>query len=98
MANPFDHGKNEAQTYDAWYDTARGRDLLAAEVNVLRALLEGAPRPWVDVGAGTGRFGAALGVDVGLDPAASMLTLARGRIPAVARGVAEALFGVPRIA
>jgi SAM-dependent methyltransferase len=51
--------------------------------------------PWrgrgLEIGVGTGRFAAPLGVAFGIDPAAEMLGYARGRGVCVARGVAEAL-------
>jgi SAM-dependent methyltransferase len=51
--------------------------------------------PWqgrgLEVGVGTGRFAAPLGVEFGIDPAAEMLDYARSRGIRVARAVAEAL-------
>jgi len=54
-------------------------------------LLAGLPRPWAEIGAGSGRFAAALGVDVGLDPAAAPLALARSRGIRAVRGAGERL-------
>jgi SAM-dependent methyltransferase len=51
----------------------------------------GLPRPWAEIGAGSGRFAAELGVDVGLDPAAALLAIARSRGIRVVRGVGERL-------
>lgn len=45
----------------------------------------------LEIGVGTGRFAAPLGVEVGLDPAAAMLARARQRGIRVAQGIAEAL-------
>jgi ubiquinone/menaquinone biosynthesis C-methylase UbiE len=84
----FDAG---AAAYDAWYDTPRGRATFAEEVDALRPLLAGLPRPWLEVGVGTGRFAAALGVEVGVDPARAALALARARGVAAVWGVGEAL-------
>jgi hypothetical protein len=64
-----------AAGYDAWYDGPAGPAVFPSEVACLRPLLSGFPRPWVC----SGRFAAALGVDVGLDPAATPLALARSR-------------------
>jgi len=89
-ANPFDRGPTEAREYDAWYDTPLGRATLAAEQRCVATLLDGAPHPWLDLGTGSGRFGGPLGADLGLDPAADLLRIAR-RLPSVVRGVAEAL-------
>jgi hypothetical protein len=68
-----------AARYDAWYDGPAGPAVFPSEVACLRPLLRGLPRPWAEVGVGSGRFAAALGVDVGLDPAATPLALARSR-------------------
>jgi ubiquinone/menaquinone biosynthesis C-methylase UbiE len=89
--NPFDRGASEAAAYDAWYDSAAGAGVLRVELRCVAELLEGAERPWLEVGTGSGRFGGALGVDVGLDPARAFLRIASRRVPSVVRGVAEAL-------
>lgn len=89
--NPFDRGPAEAAEYDAWYDSPAGHAVLRAEQRCVRELLAGAARPWLDLGTGSGRFGGDLGAEVGLDPAPDLLRIARRRMPAVVRGVAEAL-------
>lgn len=91
MPNPFDRGLSEALAYDAWYETARGMAVFEGEASALARLFRDATRPWIELGTGTGRFSAAFAVDVGVDPAPSMLGLAADRLPAVVRGVAEAL-------
>lgn len=80
-----------AARYDAWYEGAAGTVVFPPEVACLRPLLGGLARPWLDVGTGSGRFAAALGVEVGVDPAAAPLVLARSRGIQVARGVGERL-------
>ncbi len=80
-----------AARYDAWYDGPAGQAVFPSEVACLRPLLRGLPRPWAEVGVGSGRFAAALGVDVGLDPAAALLALARSRGVRVIRGTGEHL-------
>jgi SAM-dependent methyltransferase len=80
-----------AARYDAWYDGPAGRAVFSSEVACLRPLLRGLPRPWAEVGAGSGRFAAALGVDMGLDTAAAPLALACSRGVRVVRGVGEHL-------
>ena len=45
----------------------------------------------LEIGVGSGRFAAALGIPVGLDPSPAMLALARARGIDVVRGVAEDL-------
>ena len=77
-----------AGEYDRWYDrhAAAYRSELAA---VRRAL----PRTGrgLEVGVGTGRFAAPLGIAEGIDPAGNMLALARRRGVKVRRGRGEAL-------
>ncbi len=74
--NPFD---KLAHRYDAWFDSPKGRAVFLAEVRSLRCLTKAAPRPWLEVGVGTGRFAEALRVDEGIDPSPSVLQLAVGR-------------------
>lgn len=64
-----------AARYDAWYDKPAGAAVFAAELACLQPLLAGLPRPWAEVGVGSGRFAAALGAEVGVDPAAGPLAL-----------------------
>jgi SAM-dependent methyltransferase len=90
-ANPFDRGPAEAAAYDAWYDSSAGDAVLRAEQRCVAELLDGAARPWLDLGTGSGRFGGPLAAEVGLDPALELLRMARERMPSVVRGVAEAL-------
>ena len=80
-----------AERYDAWYDTAAGQVLFDLEFAALRPLLAGTARPQLEVGVGSGRFAAALGIEVGLDPAAAPLRLAKARDVRVARGVGDQL-------
>lgn len=77
-----------AEEYDAWFD--RHPLAFASEVNAVRSLLPEGART-VEIGAGTGRFAAALGAELGVEPAAGMRRLARGRGVPVIDGVAEAL-------
>ncbi len=68
-----------AERYDAWYDGEVGRVAFPVEVECLRPLVEGLPKPWLEVGVGSGRFAQALGVDVGVDIAFRPLQIARRR-------------------
>lgn len=79
------------ERYDAWYDSAIGRAALAEELDALRPLVAGLPRPWLEVGAGTGRIAEGLGVELGLDPARDALTLAKRRGVGVLVGRGESL-------
>ena len=74
--------------YEAWF--ARHAAVYQSELLAVRALL---PREGLglEVGVGTGRFAASLGVGVGLDPSQPMLEMAKARGIAAVRGIAEAL-------
>lgn len=84
-AAPFEA---HSERYDKWF--VRRKAAYHSELLAVRALL-----PWrglgLEVGVGTGRFAAPLGVQVGLDPAAAMLSRARRRHIRVVRGICEAL-------
>ncbi len=69
----------EASGYDAWYETQAGTAIFTSEIDALRPLLVGLPRPWLEVGVGSGRFAVALGIEVGVDPALGALQLAARR-------------------
>jgi len=79
--------------YDAWYDSPKGNALLAVECACLQLALNKAPppHPWLEVGVGTGRFAAALGIEQGVDEAAAPLEQALKRGICVRQGVAEQL-------
>jgi len=74
--------------YDEWY--VHNQAVYQSELLAVRAVL-----PWkglgLEIGVGTGRFAAPLGVQVGLDPAAAMLVRARQRDIRVVQGIAEVL-------
>ncbi|MEW5826156.1 MAG: class I SAM-dependent methyltransferase [Candidatus Bipolaricaulota bacterium] len=89
-SNPFE---TRARDYDAWYD--ENPDHFGAEIEAVRALLPPRRGPWIEIGAGTGRFAAALKIDLGIEPSAAMGRLAVARGVEVRRGVAEQL-PVPR--
>lgn len=80
-----------ADRYDAWYDSPAGKVLFAAEAACLRPLLGLFPRPYLEVGVGTGRFAEALNVEYGLDPTPRALEKARRRGIKVTLGRGEEL-------
>lgn len=80
-----------ADRYDAWYASAGGRLLFELELACLTPLLAPGPGPRLEVGVGSGRFASALGLEVGLDPAATPLRLAAGRGVAAVEGTGERL-------
>lgn len=85
---PFEH---HARRYDAWFDHERGRRIFPVEVACLRKLLYDLPRPWLEVGVGTGRFASALDIEEGIDPSKAVLKYARQRGIRVRPGLAEKL-------
>lgn len=74
--------------YDGWFASHQAAYL--SELLAVRAML-----PWqgngLEIGAGTGRFAAPLGVSFGIDPAMPTLDYARERGVSVASGIGEAL-------
>ena len=87
MANtlPFD---THSKRYDQWFEQHRATYL--SELLAIRAFYPVAGRG-LEIGVGTGRFAAPLGIEVGLDPSIAMLRYARRRgIHAIA-GTAESL-------
>jgi len=79
--------EERAFEYDAWYDKNKGAYL--SEIEAIRPHLTNGVS--LEVGVGTGRFAAPLGITFGLDPAFQMLKLAKKRGLKVIKGVAEAL-------
>ncbi|MBN2464934.1 methyltransferase domain-containing protein [candidate division WOR-3 bacterium] len=84
---PFDALADE---YDSWYD-GKGRMAFEIELAALRPLLAGLPKPWLEVGVGTGRFAQALGIPQGVDPSPGLLEKARARGIDVLYGEGEEL-------
>ncbi|NPA47850.1 MAG: class I SAM-dependent methyltransferase [Thermococci archaeon] len=82
---PFD---SFALRYDGWFEEHRFAYL--SELEAVRALLP--PRgEGVEVGVGTGRFAAPLGIKLGVEPSKSMARIAETRGIRVVRGRAEEL-------
>ena len=82
---PFE---THSKRYDEWY--VRHQAAYLSELLAVRVLL-----PWkgqgLEVGVGSGRFAAPLGVKTGIDPARPMLDLAEARGVKVIKGIAEIL-------
>ncbi len=82
---PFEQ---HVERYERWFEAHRAA--YCSELLALRALL-----PWegrgVEIGVGSGRFAAPLGIPIGLDPSPAMLRLAKARGILCVRGIAEAL-------
>jgi len=62
--------------YDAWYD--KNRFAYLSELEAVRKVLPRKGRG-LEIGVGTGRFAAPLGIICGIDPAKNMVRIARGR-------------------
>lgn len=82
---PFDQ---HAGDYDDWFD--QNQHAYRSELNAVRALVPRWSRA-VEVGVGTGRFAAPLGIEFGVEPSPTMAELARARGVQVVEGVAEHL-------
>lgn len=85
QVEPFDL---HHERYEAWF--SKHREAYCSELLALRLFVplrgEG-----VEIGIGSGRFAAPLGIKVGVDPSWPMLNYARARGMTVIRGVAENL-------
>mgnify|MGYP006288535379 CR=1 FL=1 len=81
----------KADRYDAWFESRQGSAIFSAEVECLRKLLPPDTSNWVEVGVGTGRFAAALGVPEGIDPSVHMIEKAQERGIQTRHGSAETL-------
>jgi SAM-dependent methyltransferase len=75
MASVFDP---LASHYDAWFD-GEGESVFAIEIQAFRSVLDLLPKPWLEIGVGSGRFAQALGIETGLDPSIRLLEMARRR-------------------
>jgi ubiquinone/menaquinone biosynthesis C-methylase UbiE len=83
--SPFDE---LAPEYDRWFDE-KGRLLFRIELEALQPLLASLPKPWLEIGVGSGRFAEALGIKTGMDPSFKLLQLARERGIRVLQGRGE---------
>ena len=82
---PFDEQAND---YDSWFE--KHPDLYLAELEAVRSFIP-ASGSGVEIGVGTGRFAAPLGIPIGVEPANRMAELARQRGIEVLEAVAESL-------
>jgi len=82
---PFDA---HHQRYEAWFE--KHEAAYVSELLALRPFVSWEGRG-VEIGVGSGRFAAPLGLQVGVDPSIEMLTRAQARGIEVVQGTAEAL-------
>lgn len=73
--SPFD---DLASEYDAWFDKD-GSLIFFIEVQAFKTLLPSLPRPWLEIGVGSGRFAQALGIKTGIDPSIKLVQMASRR-------------------
>jgi SAM-dependent methyltransferase len=83
----------QADAYDAWYDTPKGRAIFSAELACIQALMPERSGRWLELGVGTGRFAAALDIREGIDPSPAMLAIAQERGIDAGLGQAEKIPG-----
>src|SRR4030043_298719 len=57
---PYQFFDSHASEYDAWYDTDAGKAIFTMEADCLKPLLRSYPRPYLEIGVGSGRFAKAL--------------------------------------
>jgi ubiquinone/menaquinone biosynthesis C-methylase UbiE len=79
---------SQAAKYDGWFD--RHPAAFQSELRAVRCAVTGKGRG-IEIGVGTGRFAASLGITTGVDPSRGMCAIARGRGIDVACGIAEEL-------
>ncbi len=74
--------------YDSWYD--QNRAAYYSELAAIKKVIGPGGRT-LEIGVGTGRFAAPLGIKIGIDPAREMLRIARQRGCEVIQAVGECL-------
>lgn len=86
MDDPFEQ---HAEAYDRWFDEHPAE--YRAELARVRQLLPTPDSRTIEVGAGSGRFAAPLGIGIGIEPSRALGRMARRRGIDVVRGRAEVL-------
>ena len=76
-----------ADRYDLWYE--RNRVVAENELRLVSRFVRS--KPVLEIGVGTGFFASKLGVDIGIDPALSMIVKARSRGVDVVQALGEYL-------
>ena len=67
-----------ASDYDAWFEKD-GKLIFNTEVRAFQEILPLLPKPWLEMGVGSGRFAQALGIETGIDPSIELLDIAKSR-------------------
>ncbi|MEZ0394346.1 MAG: methyltransferase domain-containing protein [Desulfurococcaceae archaeon] len=74
------------EDYDKWYE--KNRTIAEAEARLVEEMARNAPRPFIEIGVGTGFFASRVRAEIGLDPSINMLKVAKER------GVENLILGV----
>ena len=77
MKNVIETFEEYAEDYDKWFDSPEGKALFKMEVAAVKLLIKNIEKPFLEVGVGTGRFASELGIEVGIDPSARVLEIAK---------------------
>jgi len=85
-SSPFD---THAVNYDRWFEQQENKAIFSSELLALKKILPFLPKPWLEIGVGSGRFAQALGISTGLDPSAALLQIAKSRDIITLQGSAE---------
>ncbi|MFA5093533.1 MAG: methyltransferase domain-containing protein [Candidatus Omnitrophota bacterium] len=85
MSDTFDR---HYKKYDAWYD--RNKYAFLSELKAIKKVLP-QNKKGLEIGVGTGRFAASLGIKCGVDPSGNMLKIAKTRGIDVRRASGERL-------
>lgn len=83
--SPFDL---HAADYDHWFEE-EGKIIFQTEVKAFKEVLPLLPKPWLEIGVGSGRFARDLGIMTGLDPSGNLLKIAKNRGIITMQGKAE---------
>jgi SAM-dependent methyltransferase len=86
---PEDVFEEYAEDYDRWFD--EHRDEYLSELARIRKVLPPPDSRAIEVGVGSGRFAAPLGITIGVEPSRALCRMARQQGIEVIRGRAEAL-------
>ncbi len=86
---PDDVFEDFAEEYDRWFD--EHPDEYFEELARIRQVLPPPDARSIEVGVGSGRFAAPLGIPLGVEPSRTLARMARRRGIEVIRGIAEAL-------
>jgi SAM-dependent methyltransferase len=80
-----------AQEYDDWFDK-EGKVIFQIELKAFQEILPDLPKPWLEIGVGSGRFARALGIDTGVEPSLELAKIAHRRGINTFRGKGERRF------